>query len=294
MKYISAKTIISHVKKPDMWFGNQFNMNIYRGCSHGCIYCDSRSDCYRVENFGEVAAKENALAIIERELKGKRKKGVVGTGAMSDPYNPMEKEHRLTRGAMELIHKYGFGIHIVTKSDLVVRDIDLLNAISSHSPAAVGITITAAEDSLSGKIEPGAPASSERFSAIKKLTDSNIYAGILMMPILPFILDSEENILAIVEKAAEAGAKYICPAFGMTLRQGQREYFYRALDRLYPGLKGKYTAIFGDSYQCSSPGHKKLWEFFRRGCERHGIVYKMPDIIKGIRGSVRMDQISLF
>lgn len=293
MKYIPAKTIITHNKNPESWFGSLYNMNIYRGCSHGCIYCDSRSNYYQVDNFDEVAVKENALGIIEKELRSKRKKGIVGTGAMSDPYNPLEKENRLTRGVLELIDKYDFGVNITTKSDLIVRDIDVLKQINEHSPVGIGITVTAADDGLSARIEPAVPASSKRLAAIKNLAENGIYTGILMMPILPFISDSGENILSLVRLASENGARFIYPWFGMTLRQGQREYFYRALDKLYPGLTLKYTKAFGDSYQCACPEHKKLWELFSRKCGRYGIVYRMPDIVKGIYAGVKMNQMEL-
>ena len=293
MNLIPAKTISGRTSHPECWFGSTYNMNIYRGCSHGCIYCDSRSDCYQVEHFEEIAAKENALGIIQKELESKRKKGVIGSGAMSDPYNTREKEHRLTRGALELIEQYGFGVNIITKSDLVLRDLDCFRRINLHAPVGIGITITIADDELAGRIEPGAPSSSRRFAAIKNLTAQGIYAGILMTPLLPFISDSAENVLSMVRVASENGARFIYPAFGMTLRSGQREYFYSCLDRLYPGLKLKYMKIFGDSYQCISPAHQRLDELFRRECERYGITYRMPDIIQGIYGSTGVRQLSL-
>ncbi|MBU5439021.1 radical SAM protein [Tissierella sp. MSJ-40] len=294
MKYIAAKNIIIPKKDPSRWFGINYNMNIYRGCSHNCIYCDSRSECYQINNFNEIVAKEDALLIIERELKSKRKTGIVGTGAMSDPYNPMERKHRLTKGALELINKYGFGINIITKSDLIVRDIDLLRKINIHSPVCIGITITAANDELSSKIEPDSPRSSERFLAIKELSDHRIYTGVLMMPILPFISDSEENIISIVRKGVECGAKFIYPWFGVTLRLGQREYFYNELDKEFPGIKERYKKSYGNSYECLSHNHKKLWELFIRECNNYRIDYKMSDIIKNYKQNVQIKQMSLF
>lgn len=293
MRLIPAKNIISRTTHPETWFGTVYNMNIYRGCCHGCIYCDSRSDCYKIENFDEIVAKENALAIIERELSGKRKKAFIGTGAMSDPYNPQEVEHRLTKGALQLINRYSFGVNIITKSDMVVRDIDLLKKINLHSPVGIGITITIADDDLASRIEPGAPVSSRRFSAIHKLTEQGIYAGILMTPILPFISDTPENILTIVKLAAENGARFIYPSMGMTLRDGQREYFYGALDKLWPGFQWKYIKAFGNSYQCLSPNHQKLYPLFQRECEHWGIAYRMPDIIQGIYNSAGGRQLEL-
>ena len=248
MDFIPAKSIISGYAENNMWFGCNYNMNIYKGCCHGCIYCDSRSECYGVENFDEVRAKENALSIIERELKSKRKTGVVGTGAMSDPYNPFEREYRLTRGALELINKYNYGVSIVTKSDLILRDIDILCEISKHSPVLPLITITTANDELCKKIEPRAPLSSMRFEAIKKLSSAGISPGILLMPILPFIEDTDENISNIIDLAHENGAKYIYPGFGVTLRQNQRDWFFNKLDDSFPAIKEKYIKSYGNAY----------------------------------------------
>ena len=294
MEFIPAKTIISGYHPSSTWFGNNYNMNIYKGCSHGCIYCDSRSECYQVENFDEVRAKENALALIERELKSKRKKGIIGTGAMSDPYNPREKEFELTRGALELINRYGFGVSIATKSDLIIRDIDILKAISAHSPVVVKMTITIADDLLCKKIEPNVAISSKRFAAIKKLSGEGIFVGILMMPLLPYIEDTEENISRIIELAYENGAKFIFPAFGVTLRQNQRAWYYSKLDEHFPSLKEKYIKNYGNAYECHSPKAKELWTLFRLECDRRGIHYKMDDIIKGIKQGYGDAQISLF
>ncbi|MGL4731392.1 MAG: radical SAM protein, partial [Clostridium sp.] len=187
MEIVKAKTIISGYVESSPWFGNNYNMNIYKGCNHGCIYCDSRSECYNIENFDMVRAKENAVDLIARELKSKRKTGVVGTGAMSDPYNPFEKSYKLTRKALELINRYGFGVSIATKSDLILRDIGLLKEIKSHSPVLVKITITTSDDSLCDKIEPNVASASKRFEVIKKLSDEGIFTGILLMPVLPFL-----------------------------------------------------------------------------------------------------------
>ncbi|MBP8083941.1 MAG: radical SAM protein [Spirochaetes bacterium] len=294
MKLIPAKTIVSGYCDNNNWFGNNYNMNIYKGCCHGCIYCDSRSDCYQIDNFDEVRSKENALVLIDRDLKSKRRKGVVGTGAMSDPYNPFEREYELTRGALELINKYGFGISIATKSDLVTRDIDLLKQISLHSPVLIKITITTCDDELSRKIEANAPVSSRRFEAVKKLSDNGIFAGVLMMPILPFIEDSEENIIKIIDKAHESGAKFIYPAFGVTLRQNQRDWFFAKTEKLFPGIKEKYIKTFGNSYECLSLNAKQLISTSKTECERLGIFYKMEDIIQGYKQGYSENQLSLF
>lgn len=294
MNFIPAKTIVSGYCENNEWFGNNYNMNIYKGCCHGCIYCDSRSECYQINNFDEVRAKENALDLIDHDLKSKRRKGVVGTGAMSDPYNPFEKEHELTRGALKMINKYGFGISIATKGDLVTRDIDLLKQISLHSPVLIKITITTCDDELSRKIEVDAPVSSIRFEAVKKLSDNGIFAGVLMMPILPFIQDSEENIKGIINKAHESGAKFIYPAFGVTLRQNQREWYFNKIEKLFPGIKEKYIKAFGNSYECRSLNAEKLMSITQMKCERFGISYKMEDIIQGYKKNYSEKQQSLF
>lgn len=294
MNFVPAKTIISGYAENNMWFGCNYNMNIYKGCCHGCIYCDSRSECYGVENFDEVMAKDNALALIERELKSKRKKGVIGTGAMSDPYNPFEKEHRLTRGALELINKYGFGVAIATKSDLVLRDIELLKEISKHSPVLIKITVTCADDELCRKIEPNAPSPSRRFAAINALSDAGINTCVLLMPVLPFIEDNEDNIRSITQLAHENGARFIYPAFGVTLRQNQRDWFYAKLDELFPSVKEKYIESFGCAYECRSPSSRELWSLFQAECKKAGIIYKMSEIISAYKEGYGDGQLTLF
>ena len=294
MEFIPAKSIVSGYAENNNWFGNNYNMNIYKGCCHGCIYCDSRSECYHVDNFDQVRAKENALTLIYHDIKSKRKTGVIGTGAMSDPYNPFEKEYRLTRGALKIINEYGFGVSIATKSDLITRDIDLLKNIKEHSPVLAKITITTCDDELCRKIEPDAVPSSKRFAAIRQLSDNGIFTGVLMMPILPFIEDNEENISTIIHMAYENGAKFIYPAFGMTLRQNQREWYFEKLDILFPGLKQKYLKLYADSYQCSSPDAARLKYVFKRECERLGLLYKMKDIIKAYKQGYYDKQLTLF
>ena len=293
MELIPAKKIIAKTKN-QFWFGMDYNMNLYRGCHHGCIYCDSRSTCYHVEDFDTVRAKENALKLIETELKGKRSTGVIGTGAMSDPYNREEAKALLTRHALERIDKFGFGIGIATKSALIMRDIDILKRIDSHSPVICKISITTYDDALAAKIEPGVSPTSERFEAVKALSDAGIYTGILMMPILPYINDTALNVLAIVEEAAKCGAKFIYPAFGVTLRDGQREYFYAKLDLHFPGIKEKYIEAFGSQYGCGCPNGKALFAAFKRACESHGILYRMEDIINAYKYERPSDQLSLF
>jgi len=293
MDYIPAKTIVTQVKKHN-WFGVDYNMNIYRGCSHGCIYCDSRSLCYKIENFDTVRAKQDALRIIRDDLLKKRKKGVVATGAMSDPYNPLERELKLTGNALELLNAYRFGLAVATKSDLVCRDIAVIKDIQAHSPVLVKMTITTGSDDLCKIVEPNAPLSSERFSALKTLTENGVYAGVLMMPLLPFIEDSEENIVGIVRKAKENGARFVYPAFGMTLRSGNREHYYENLDRNFPGIKEKYLQKYGERYNCASPKAKKLWGLFAAECQKLELRYEMRDIIIDYKRGYTARQLELF
>ena len=293
MDFIIAKTIVNKVKNSG-WFGIDYNMNIYKGCCHVCIYCDSRSRCYQIENFDTVRAKKDSTEIINRELKGKIKKGVVGTGAMSDPYNPYEKKYELTREALKLIDKYGYGIAIDTKSNLITRDIDILKSIKVHSPIITKITITTCDDRLSRIVEPNVSSSSERFDSIRKLSESGIYTGILMGPILPFIEDSEENIRGIIDLAYDSGAKFINFHPGVTLRDNQREWYYDKLDESFPNLKYKYIQTYGYKYNCISPKYKNLLQIFKEECDKKNIIYKMEDIIEDYKNKYRTTQISLF
>lgn len=265
------------------WFGMDFNMNLYKGCSHGCIYCDSRSRCYQVTEFDRVRVKKDELLILEQQLKGKRHKGVIGIGAMSDTYNPLEKTLKITRGALQLIDRYGFGVGIDTKSTLILRDIDLLTKISSQYPSIIKLTITTYDDELSKIIEPHVPVSSERFQALEELHKAGIYAGILLMPILPYINDTKENIIKLVEMAHIHHAKFIYPAFGMSLRDNQRDYYYYQLDRLYPGKRALYEARYHKTYSCDSPHAAKLYKLFTQECRKYGIRYRMNDIINGYK-----------
>mgnify|MGYP002709660276 CR=1 FL=1 len=296
IEYIAAKTIVTRCKSPGAWFGIDYNMNIYKGCCHGCIYCDSRSECYRIENFDKVRAKADALRIIRDELRRKTRTGVVGTGAMSDPYNPFEKGELLTRRALELVDAFNFGAAIATKSTLLERDIDVLQSIAEHSPVLLKITVTTADDELCQKVEPNVAVSSKRFEMIKRLSDAGLFAGVLLMPVLPFLEDSKENVLEIVTRTAQAGGKFIYPAFGMTLRANQREYYLNKLDTIFreQGLREKYDRQYGFAYECRSPRAKKLWDVFAEACEKEGIRYKMQDIIHGYKDRYRTSQMSLF
>lgn len=271
-------------------------MNIYRGCCHGCIYCDSRSACYGTEDFDRVRVKQDALRIIRDDLRRKARTGMISTGAMSDPYNPYERELELTRHALELISAYGFGVAIATKSDLIVRDIDVLQEIKAHSPVICKVTITTCKDSMSRLIEPHAPLSSQRFETVRALRQAGLFAGILLGPVLPFLEDTEENILEIVTKAFECGARFIYPTFGVTLRQNQREWYLRKLEEIFPGqnLREQYEKHYGGRYECIVPRAKALYQLFAKACVQRGILYQLPEIVRASRLGYDMQQMTLF
>jgi len=293
VEFIPAKSMIFK-NKDTSWFGIDYTMNIYKGCCHGCIYCDSRSDCYGIDHFDIVRAKENAPQLVHNELKHKRQTGVIGTGSMSDPYNPFERKYRFTRSTLEFIHANKFGVAIATKSDLITRDIDLLSRIKKHSPVIAKLSITSCDDKLCKLIEPHVTPSSKRFAAIEQLASQDIFTGVLMMPILPFIEDNEDNIRGIIKLAKQCGAKFIYPAFGMTLRTNQRDWYYDKLDQHFPHLKDKYIKQYGHAYECPSPHANKLWSMFTKECNKLGILYQMKDIIHAYKNSYEDQQLSFF
>jgi len=277
MRYreIQTKGILNPIQGQDDWFGLSYNMNLYRGCEHQCIYCDSRSTCYRIENFNhEVLIKINALSLLEETLPRKRRVGFIGFGSMNDPYTYAEKRYRLTGQALKIAEKYRFPVHIITKSDMVLKDKATLISVNQVK-ARVSFTVTTTDDDLAKKLEPGAPAPSRRLAAMKELSESGIETGVLMMPILPFIEDSPRNVLDVVEAAAVNGADYIIPSFGMTIREGQREYYYGQLERHFPGLRQKYEQAFGDQYFCAARDRQCLEKIFSQACEAHGLATKI-------------------
>lgn len=295
MEYIKAKTILTKVKYGNEWYGIDYNMNLYRGCCHNCIYCDSRSDCYHINNFDVVKGKENSLHILEQELITKRKKGVIGIGSMSDTYNPIEKELEQTRGALKLISKYSFGVSIDTKSDLILRDIDLLKEINDKNSVIVKFTITTPKDDLAKVIEPNVCVSSKRLQAIKALADNGIFVGIMMNPVLPFITDKEDDIRELVRLAGENGARFIHTYMGMTLRDSQKNYYYDKLDKYFVGVKDKYIKYYGNRYNSLVPNYKRLYKVFTDECNKYGILYNMKDIIREYKKENKNnEQISLF
>lgn len=295
MDYIPAKHLL-HRNKSSEWFGTDHTMNIYRGCCHGCLYCDSRNSCYQNPNFDQVTAKADALQILRDDLARKVRPAFIGMGAMSDPYNPFEEELQLTRHALELIDAYQCGVAVATKSGLIARDVDLYRMIQDHSPVICKLTVTTADDALAAKIEPHAPSPSQRLTALEKLSKAGIFSGVLLMPVLPYVEDSPGNVLSVVDSAARAGAKFVYAAFGVTMRDGQREYFLNGLDRAFPGqgIGERYRKKYGSRYYCPSPRAKGLGELFSARCRELGLLYEMKHIVSAATRSYEDRQLSFF
>ena len=249
-------------------------MNIYRGCLHGCIYCDSRSLCYQMNHkFEDIEVKANAVGLLENTLRRKRNKCMIGTGAMSDPYMPIEEKLGNMRKCLEVIERYGFGVTMITKSTKVLRDLDLLKKIHEKSKCIVQMTLTTYDEDLCRIVEPNVETTYERFRALEILRDNGIPTVVWLCPILPFINDTEENIRGILDYCVRAKVKGIINFdMGVTLRDGNREYFYKKLDEHFPGLKEKYIRMYGNSYQLSSPNSRQLNMIYKSECIKNGIV----------------------
>ena len=275
MHFVQAKGILSA----------QNGMNLYRGCSHGCIYCDSRSRCYHMDHaFEDIEVKENALSLLEDALRRKRGKCMLATGSMTDPYIPLESELKLVRGALELAYRYGFGFTLITKSARVLRDLDLLKAINGKTKCVVQMTLTTADEELCRKLEPNVSTTAERVEALRRLHEAGIPTVVWLCPILPFLNDTEENITAILNGCAEAGVKGVIDfGMGLTLRDGDREYYYAALDRHFPGMKERYISRYGNAYELPSPHAKELTEVFQRLCKEYGMLSRPEDCFRFAR-----------
>lgn len=275
MHYVQVKGILSAHN----------GMNLYRGCTHGCIYCDSRSKCYHIDHaFEDIEVKENALELLEVALRSKRKRCMIGTGAMTDPYIPLEMELEHMRKALFLIYEYGFGVAIQTKSNRILRDLDLLQKINERTKCVVQITLTTSDEELCKKIEPNVSTTRERFEVLKIMRDAGIPTVVWLSPILPFINDTKENISGILDMCIEAKVKgIICYGMGLTLREGNREYFYKQLDRLFPGLKEKYSKTYGYQYEIASPNNGELMRLFHQRCSEHGIMHNNEQIFRYLK-----------
>lgn len=272
MHYVKVKGILSAKN----------GMNLYRGCQHGCIYCDSRSRCYQLDHpFEDIEVKENALELLEEALKRKRRPCMIGTGAMTDPYIPLENQLLMTRKALELIEKHGFGVAIQTKSHRILRDLELLERINSRTKAVVQMTLTTCDEELCRILEPNVSTTSQRVAALKRFRDAGIPTVVWLCPILPFLNDTPENIRGIVEYCADAQVMGIINfGMGLTLREGSREYFYAQLDRHFPGLKERYIRTYGNAYELPSPRQRELLRLFREDCEKYGILYDNGQIFR--------------
>lgn len=271
-----------HFTKVKGILSSKNGMNLFRGCTHGCIYCDSRSKCYQMNhNFEDVEVKENGIILLEERLKRKRKKCMIGLGSMTDPYIPEELNLNYTRKALELINRYGFGITLITKSADVLRDLDLFKEINSKTKCVVQMTLTTYNKELCKKIEPNVSSTRERFEALKTLSDEGIPTVVWLTPILPFINDTEENILGILDYCKEVKVfGIICFGMGLTLRDGNREYFYSQLDKKIPKLKERYIREYGNSYMINSRNNNKLMNLFHEFCEQNNIVHDNEAIFK--------------
>lgn len=269
MHFVEAKGILS----------SNNGMNIYRGCTHGCIYCDSRSKCYGFKHeFEDIEVKINAPQLLEKALKSKRKKCMIGTGAMCDPYLHIEENLKLTRKCLELIDQYEYGVAVQTKSTRVLRDMDLLKSINDKTKAVVQMTMTTYDETLCKILEPNVSTTKERFETLLQFKEAGIPTVVWLTPILPFINDTEENIREILEYCVEAGVKgIICFGMGVTLRDGDREYFYKALDKHFPGIKNKYIRTYGNAYDIPSPNNENLLEIFKEVCVKNGMIYQIKE-----------------
>lgn len=285
MHFIEAKSILN----------SQNGINVYRGCLHGCIYCDARSDCYNMKHaFEDIEVKRNAPELLEEALKSRRRRCMIGTGAMCDPYVPIERELKITRRCLELINKYDFGAAVLTKSDLIMRDIDLLDEINQKTKSVVQMTITTVDETLCKTVEPNVCTTARRFEVLNEMKKRKIPTVIWLCPVLPFINDTEENLREILEGAAEAGVCGIVSfGMGLTLRSGDREYFYAALDRSFPGLRRKYERIYGNKYSIPSPNEKRLYGIFDEFCERHKLMHTPDEIFSYLNEFPEPEQITL-
>ncbi len=275
MHFVKAKGILSQNN----------GMNIYRGCLHGCIYCDSRSTCYGFTHaFEDIEVKENAPELLEQALRSKRHRCMIGTGAMCDPYLPLEEDLKLTRKCLELINQYEYGVAIQTKSAGILRDIDLLAEINRKAKAVVQMTLTTYDEALCRKIEPNVSTTRERFEVLMRCRELEIPTVVWLTPILPFINDTRENIEELLSYCVEAGVKgIIFFGIGVTLRDGDREYFYHALDREFPGLKERYIATYGNAYNLPSPQETELKKRISSRCEQHGMMYRPEECFAYLR-----------
>lgn len=282
MHFVQAKSLLS----------SKNGMNLYRGCTHGCIYCDSRSKIYNMNHdFEDIEVKQNNLELLKKALKSKKEKCMIGTGSMTDPYIPLESKLEFVRNSLKLIYRYGFGFTCITKSDLILRDLDLLKKINEKAKTVVQISLTTADEDLCRKIEPNVCTTKRRVEVLKKLNEANIPTVVWLTPFLPYINDTEENINELLDYCIETNVKgIICFNIGLTLRDGNRQYFYRKLDESFPGLKNRYIEKYGNSYVLESENNKELMDLFYKRTAENNILNKPDDVFSYLRDFPNKDK----
>ena len=282
MHFVQAKSLLS----------SKNGMNLYRGCTHGCIYCDSRSKIYNMNHdFEDIEVKQNSLELLKKALKSKKEKCMIGTGSMTDPYIPLESKLEFVRNSLKLIYRYGFGFTCITKSDLILRDLDLLKKINEKAKAVVQVTLTTADEDLCRKIEPNVCTTKRRVEVLKKLNEANIPTVVWLTPFLPYINDTEENISELLDYCIETNVKgIICFNIGLTLRDGNRQYFYRKLDESFPGLKNKYIEKYGSNYVLESENNRQLMDLFYKRTAENNILNKPNDVFSYLRDFPNKDK----
>jgi len=282
MHFVQAKSLLS----------SKNGMNLYRGCTHGCIYCDSRSKIYNMNHdFEDIEVKQNSLELLKKALKSKREKCMIGTGSMTDPYIPIESHLEILRDSLKLIYRYGFGFTCITKSDLILRDLDLLKKINEKAKTVVQITLTTADEDLCRKIEPNVCTTKRRVEVLKKLNDADIPTVVWLTPFLPYINDTEENINELLDYCIETNVKgIICFNIGLTLRDGNRQYFYKKLDESFPGLKNRYIEKYGSNYVLESENNRQLMDLFYKKTAENNILNKPDDVFRYLRDFPNKDK----
>lgn len=282
MHFVQAKSLLS----------SKNGMNLYRGCTHGCIYCDSRSKIYNMNHdFEDIEVKQNSLELLKKALKSKKEKCMIGTGSMTDPYIPLESKLEFVRNSLKLIYRYGFGFTCITKSDLILRDLDLLKKINEKAKTVVQITLTTADEDLCRKIEPNVCTTKRRVEVLKKLNEADIPTVVWLTPFLPYINDTEENINELLDYCIETNVKgIICFNIGLTLRDGNRQYFYKKLDESFPGLKNRYIEKYGSSYVLESENNKELMDLFYKKTAENNILNKPDDVFRYLRDFPNKDK----
>ena len=282
MHFVQAKSLIS----------SKNGMNLYRGCTHGCIYCDSRSKIYNMNHdFEDIEVKQNSLELLKKALKSKKEKCMIGTGSMTDPYIPLESKLEFVRNSLKLIYRYGFGFTCITKSDLILRDLDLLKKINEKAKTVVQVTLTTADEDLCRKIEPNVCTTKRRVEVLKKLNDVDIPTVVWLTPFLPYINDTEENINELLDYCIETNVKgIICFNIGLTLRDGNRQYFYKKLEESFPGLKNRYIEKYGSNYVLESENNRQLMDLFYKKTAENNILNKPDDVFRYLRDFPNKDK----